>query len=146
MEAEAARVRQAAEKALHDAILSSWASADPDGVLRVLGLSELLHGAPAYPDAWLAHCLAAIDRPEVNRRVRMLDAELRGEWQVVAEHAEALIAAFPYRHDLQWHLGRAAYHLGDWPRARAALRIFVAEVRDSPDLAAAERLLAEAAR
>ncbi len=144
LEAEAGLVAEAAEKELYRATLASWARLDRSSLWRVFALAEVLHGAPAYPAAWLQHVRSAVRDRKALLSFDLADAELRGDWAAAVTAARALLEAEPTAHDLRFRLGRALVRVGSPAAAVEPLEVFLAHRRDSPDVPEARRLLAEA--
>jgi len=143
MEDEVAFVRKAAREHLYDSVLDTWAMPSPSEIFRVQQLSESLgETGPSYPEAWLQHILEVNEEPLFERIVLMHHAEQSDDWQTAANQAQALIEKLPRTEDLHWNLGRAAFHLGQWERARDALGRFVQRCQDELDHPRAVEMLA----
>jgi hypothetical protein len=146
MARQEAAARAAGERALYEVILRTWVKAERWDILLVLKLSEVLYGAPSYPEAWLAHCLERVGSRRMQHLIRLLDAQLNGAWEVALGHAEALWAKDPEGYDHAWAVGQAAYHLGLWAQARGALQTFVTHAYDHLRFPDAVEMLVEIER
>lgn len=130
MAPQEAAAREVGERALYEAMLRTWVRPERWEILLVFSLSEVLYDAPAYPEAWLTHCLERVGNRRMQHLIRLYDAELRGSWDEALGHAEALWAGDPEGYDFAWSVGRAAHRLGRWAQAREALEVFVAHAHD----------------
>jgi hypothetical protein len=140
---EAALARGTAQKELKNAILESWAEANPFDVNKALTLAEVLGSPSPFPAGWVESVCARVTSPRLQGRVRLTDAWLRQDWKAVAKEAAAVVREYPSVYHYYWYQGSALARLGDKPAAIAALTLYTRYSKEELEYPAALALLKE---
>jgi hypothetical protein len=127
---EAEFVAESAEKALYDTILEAWATGHSGGSVYTL-IDVLERDASVLPAGWLESVIARNGNSQSRRALRVLDAELRKDWEAVTEVSADLLRTHPTYYHYYWQQGRALFELGKHEVALKSLRTYVNFAKDT---------------
>ena len=140
---DASLARETAQRELKKAILNGWAEADPYDVVNALEMAEVLGAPSPFPAGWVASVGECLTSPQLQRRVRLIDAWLRQDWKGTALEAAALIQSRPAMYHYYWYQGVALARLGDKSAATTALTTYTRYAKEEAEYPAALALLKE---
>ncbi|MBI5543202.1 MAG: DUF3857 domain-containing protein, partial [Deltaproteobacteria bacterium] len=125
MKEEEALVREAAEKQLYQAKLSSWSAPTTLEALRAVELAQALESPGALPREWYAEQQRVIKEPMVAGSLAIHEARERKDWARVLRLADERISRMPTLYSSYWDRAEALLKLGRKKEAVPALEVFV---------------------